>query len=196
LPEPLVVVANLPYSVGLVILRRLLVFRAHLLRLTIMLQREVAGRLLASPGSSAYSAASVFFQYYATIQRAFEVSRYAFTPLPAVDSTVITLTPFTTLPYPSHHEPFLFRVLQHAFAHRRKTLRANLLAVANWSLTRQQLAELFDLLHLAENVRPQELTVSQFVQLADQLLALVPERHAPCRSQLQELPQAVPADVL
>src|SRR5205823_4916898 len=65
LPQPLVVVANLPYSMGMAILQRLLAFRQRLSRLVIMLQQEVATRLLAQPNSSAYGALSVFFQYYA-----------------------------------------------------------------------------------------------------------------------------------
>jgi 16S rRNA (adenine1518-N6/adenine1519-N6)-dimethyltransferase len=178
LPGPLVVVANLPYSVGMAILQRLFAFRANLQRLIIMLQREVAARLLAAPSTSAYGAASVFFQYYATVQRALEVSRYAFTPVPAVDSTVIILTPFAALPWPSAHEEFVFRVVQHAFAHRRKTLRANLLAVPQWSLARTQLMDTLAALHFAENVRAQELHVSQFVQLAAALHTLVPGGHA------------------
>lgn len=187
LPVPLVVVANLPYSVGMAILRRLFIFRTNLSRLLIMLQREVAARLLASPGTSAYGAASVFFQYYATIQRCLEVPRQAFTPVPAVDSTVIALLPFTTLPWPSRNEHFLFRVVQDAFAHRRKTLRANLLAAQSVALTRAQLVALFAALHLKENVRAQELHVAQFVQLAETLQAFTCGSHTPSGSQLQEL---------
>ncbi len=93
LPQPLVVVANLPYSMGMAILQRLLTFRQRLSRLVIMLQKEVAARLLAQPNSSAYGALSVFFQYYTRMTHNFDVSRHAFTPMPAVDSSVITLRP-------------------------------------------------------------------------------------------------------
>src|SRR4029450_54600 len=121
------------------------------------------------------------------VQHACDVPRYAFTPVPAVDSTVLTLVPFSSLPWPSRNEPFLFRVVQCAFAQRRKTLRANLLAAPHWSLTRAQLAEVFATLHLGENVRAQELHVAQFVQLAAQLHAFVPGSHCTARSQRQEL---------
>jgi len=142
-PGPLVVVANLPYSMGLAILRHLFVFRTQLLRLIVMLQREVAARLLAPPGASAYSAVSVFFQYYADIRHCLEVSRHAFSPVPAVDSTVLALVPFTPLPWPSSDEPFFFQVVKCAFAHRRKTLRANLLAAQHLCLTRTSLTDIF-----------------------------------------------------
>ena len=185
LPMPLVVVANLPYSMGLPILRRLFACRQHLSRLIIMLQKEVASRLLAQPGTSAYGALSVFFQYYAEIRRCFEVSRHAFTPVPAVDSTVLSFTPFPSLPWPSTNEPFFLRIVKCAFTHRRKTLRTNLLAALRPDLTKAQLAETFRDLHLTDNVRPQELHITQFVQLADTLHGLLPHDNPAGRHQLQ-----------
>jgi 16S rRNA (adenine1518-N6/adenine1519-N6)-dimethyltransferase len=185
LPAPLVVVANLPYSMGLPILRRLFAFRQHLSRLIIMLQKEVASRLLAPPGASAYGALSVFFQYYAEIRRCFEVSRHAFTPVPAVDSTVLSFAPFPDLPWPSTDEHFFLRIVKCAFTHRRKTLRSNLLEALQPDLTRAQLAETFSALHLTDNVRPQELPIAQFVQLADALHGLLPDGKSAGRPQLQ-----------
>jgi 16S rRNA (adenine1518-N6/adenine1519-N6)-dimethyltransferase len=184
LPKPLVVVANLPYSVGMVILRRLFACREQLLRLIIMLQKEVAARLLAQPGTSAYGAVSVFFQYYANIQHCLTVSRHAFTPVPAVDSTVLRLIPFSPLPWPSQNEGFFFSMVKRAFAHRRKTLRTNLLTAYQPSLTRAQLAEIFAAFPLPENARPQDLHVSQFVQLAEALHRLLSDGKAACRGEL------------
>jgi 16S rRNA (adenine1518-N6/adenine1519-N6)-dimethyltransferase len=172
LPQPLVVVANLPYSMGMAILQRLLTFRQRLSRLTIMLQKEVAARLLALPHSSAYGALSVFLQYYARITHNFDVSRHAFTPVPAVDSSVITLRPFPVLPWPACDAGWLFRIVKIAFAHRRKTLRANLLAAFPQTLTRTALAGVFTDLALTEHARAQELSVHQFVQLAQALQSL------------------------
>ena len=169
LPQPFVVIANLPYSVGMAILTRLFLYRHHISRLVVMLQKEVALRMLAAPGTSAYGAVSVFFQYYATVHHGFHVSRTAFAPEPAVDSTVLTLTPFPTPPVPCHDEQWLFRVVHWAFMHRRKTLRANLLAIPHLSLDKTVLAELWSRLHLPHNVRPQELSVAHFVQLAASL---------------------------
>jgi 16S rRNA (adenine1518-N6/adenine1519-N6)-dimethyltransferase len=172
LPQPLVVVANLPYSMGMAILQRLLAFRQRLARLVIMLQKEVAARLLASPNSSAYGALSVYFQYYVRITHNFDVSRHAFAPVPAVDSSVITLRPFAVLPWPGCDEGWLFRLVKTAFAHRRKTLRANLLAAFPQALTRTALAGVFTDLALNEHARAQELSVYQFVRLAQALQRL------------------------
>jgi 16S rRNA (adenine1518-N6/adenine1519-N6)-dimethyltransferase len=169
LPQPLVVVANLPYSMGMAILQRLLRFRQRLSRLVIMLQKEVAARLLALPNSSTYGALSVFLQYYARITHNFDVSRHAFAPVPAVDSSVITLRPFPVLPWPACDEGWLFRLVKTAFAHRRKTLRTNLLAAFPQVLTRTALAGVLTDLALNEHARAQELSVYQFVQLAQAL---------------------------
>jgi 16S rRNA (adenine1518-N6/adenine1519-N6)-dimethyltransferase len=169
LPQPLVVVANLPYSMGMAILQRLLAFRQRLSRLVVMLQQEVAARLLARPHSSAYGALSVFLQYYAEITHNLDVSRYAFTPVPAVDSSVVTLRPFPILPWPECDERWLLRLVRTAFAHRRKTLRANLLAAFPHTLTRTALADVFTDLAFKEHARAQELSIQQFVQLAQAL---------------------------
>jgi len=172
LPSPLVVVANLPYSVGLAIVQRLLAFRQRLSRLVLMLQKEVATRLLAAPGDSAYGAVSVFFQYHAQLRHLLEVSRQAFTPVPAVDSSVIMMQPFATPPYLAPDERWLFRLVKSAFAHRRKTLRANLLAAFPQTLTRTMLAEIYTALTLTEHARAQELTLQHFVHLAQALAHL------------------------
>jgi 16S rRNA (adenine1518-N6/adenine1519-N6)-dimethyltransferase len=166
LPRPLVMVANLPYSMGTAILTHVLSFRQRLSRLIVMLQHEVAVRLIAAPGTSAYGALSVFFQYYTALQHCFEVSRHAFHPIPAVDSTVVQLVPWTTSPYPGTDERFFFRVVQAAFAYRRKVLRSNLLALSDLPLTQASLTATLADLGLSNNVRAQELSLSQFVQLA------------------------------
>ena len=178
LPQPLVVVANLPYQAGMAILTQLFRFRHRLSRLVVMLQKEVAARLLAKPNSSAYSTTSVFFQYYATLRHGFEVSRYAFTPVPAVDSTVIVLTPYAELPWQNHDEQFLFRIVRHAFTHRRKLLRGNLLSLPEPSLSQTVIAQAFATLGLGSNARAQELPVAQFIQLSETLRQLVSNRGA------------------
>ncbi len=169
LPQPFVVVANLPYSVGMAIVQHLLSFHPQVLRLIIMLQKEVVDRLLAPPDSSAYGALSVFVQYAAQLTHQFEVSRQAFSPVPAVDSTVISMVPFAVSPWPACDPAWLFRVVKHAFAHRRKTLRANLLAAFPTALTRSQVTEVLTTLALTEHARAQELTVLQFVHLSQVL---------------------------
>ena len=173
LPQPLVVVGNLPYQSGMAILTQLFRFRQRLSRLVVMLQKEVATRLLAEPDSSSYSAISVFFQYYATVRHGLDVSRNAFTPIPAVDSSVITLTPYRRLPWPEHDEQFFLRVVRHAFSHRRKLMRGNLLRLSEPTPSRDVVTQAFHALGLGENARAQELSVRQFVELSETLRELL-----------------------
>jgi len=185
IPAPFVVVANLPYSMAIPILRRLFAYRQRLDRLLIMLQHEVAARLSATPTTRDYSALSIYFQYHAAIQPCFDVPRHAFTPVPAVDSTLLSLVPYTQLPWPSPNEAFLFSVVKSAFTHRRKTLRANLLAAPQLALTRAELGDIFTILDLTANLRPQELHVAQFVQLATHLYRLTANRKTASRHEVQ-----------
>ena len=81
----------------------------------------------------------------------------------------MTLRPFPVLPWPAGDERWLFRIIKTAFAHRRKTLRANLLAAFPHTLTRTALAGVFTDLAFNEHARAQELSVQQFIQLAQAL---------------------------
>jgi 16S rRNA (adenine1518-N6/adenine1519-N6)-dimethyltransferase len=173
LPLPLVVVANLPYRTGTHILRHLLTYRQRLSRLVVMVQKEVAERFTAPTGSRPYSGLSVFFQYYAAMERCFDVPPQAFSPHPAVDSTVLSVKPFATPPWPSSDERFLFQLVKSAFAHRRKTLRKNLLAVSSWQLREADLADVWTELSLSSTARPQELSPAQFVTLAEAINPLI-----------------------
>jgi 16S rRNA (adenine1518-N6/adenine1519-N6)-dimethyltransferase len=94
--------------------------------------------------------------------------------VPAVDSAVLILVPFTVLPWPARDERWLFRIVKSAFAHRRKTLRVNLLTAFPTALTKTVLANIFTALGWSEHVRAQELHVHQFVQLAEALSGLAP----------------------
>jgi 16S rRNA (adenine1518-N6/adenine1519-N6)-dimethyltransferase len=174
LPHPLVVVANLPYSTATHILRHLLTYRQRLSRMVVMVQKEVAERFTAATGSKSYSGLSVFFQYYTAIEQCFNVPPQAFSPNPAVDSTVLHVEPFTTPPWRSSDEHFLFQLVKCAFAHRRKTLRKNLLAVAQWQLSEADLAAIWTQLSFTSTTRPQELHPAQFVALAEAVKPLLP----------------------
>jgi 16S rRNA (adenine1518-N6/adenine1519-N6)-dimethyltransferase len=174
LPQPLVVVANLPYSTATHILRHLLTYRQRLSRMVVMVQKEVAERFTAATGSKSYSGLSVFFQYYTAIEQCFDVPPQAFSPNPAVDSTVLHVEPFITLPWRSSDEHFLFQLVKCAFAHRRKTLRKNLLAIAQWQLSEADLAAIWARLSFTSTTRPQELHPAQFVALAEAVKPLLP----------------------
>lgn len=124
-PDPgghVLVVGNLPYSVSKAILERLLDAHATLDRAVLMLQREVAERLAASPGGREYGALSVFWRRWADVSQLLVVPPAAFRPPPAVESAVVTVT-FRSVPRVAvADEPGFERVVRAAFGQRRKTL--------------------------------------------------------------------------
>ncbi|MGH7818430.1 MAG: 16S rRNA (adenine(1518)-N(6)/adenine(1519)-N(6))-dimethyltransferase RsmA [Candidatus Binatia bacterium] len=121
--ERAVVVANLPYSVGSQILLRLLDERRRFSRLVLMLQREVAARLTASPGTEAYGIPSVWVSLYGRARTLFRVPPGAFLPRPKVESAVVSIE-LRDAPAVALDDPELFRrIVRAGFGQRRKTLR-------------------------------------------------------------------------
>ena len=117
------VVANLPYNISTPLLFRFLDERRRFPRAVIMLQREVAARLVARPGSEDYGVTSVLVQAFAQVRRAFGVSRRSFLPTPQVDSAVVDIR-WSPEPRADVGDVGLFRtVVRAAFGKRRKMLR-------------------------------------------------------------------------
>lgn len=124
-PSPagrVVVVGNLPFSASKPILERLVETRAALSELVLTLQREVAERVAAGPGSKRYGALSVLTQLYCEVRRVMAIPPGAFRPPPKVDSTVLRLTVLPAPRTPVADEPLFHRVVKAAFSQRRKNL--------------------------------------------------------------------------
>jgi len=122
---PRIIVANLPYNVGTPLLVNWLTQSSALANMTLMFQREVADRIVASPGNSAYGRLSVFSNWRCRTRKLFNVPARAFTPPPNVDSAVVSLTPYDPLPHPADQR-ILEQVTAAAFGKRRKMLRGAL----------------------------------------------------------------------
>ena len=127
---PYKVVANIPYNITSPILIRLLEHKSLFVSITLMVQKEVAERLVAAPDTAAYGSLSVFTQYQATVAMAGIVPRGAFFPPPRVDSAVVHLVPRPRPPVSVPSDAAFFRVSRAVFGQRRKTL-ANALAGAS-----------------------------------------------------------------
>ena len=156
--------ANLPYNITTPIITALLesgCFR----QITVMIQREVAMRICAQPGSSDYGAFSVFCQYHAHCERLFDVGPECFLPAPKVTSSVIRLTP-KTKPEEVHNEDAFFRVVRAAFAQRRKTLLNSLSSVLGNSHSKDDLRNAIISCGLPEDVRGERLGIPEFAALA------------------------------
>lgn len=159
------VCANLPYNITTPVLTLLLesgLFSA----VTVMIQKEVAQRICAGPGSKDYGAFSVLCQYYAKTELLFEVPRVCFLPAPKVTSAVIRLTPCPS-PECVHDKDLFFRVVRAAFGLRRKTLLNALAAV--FPLDKEALAAAIAAAGLPADVRGERLGIPEFARLADEL---------------------------
>jgi 16S rRNA (adenine1518-N6/adenine1519-N6)-dimethyltransferase len=154
------VLGNLPYNIGTPLLKRCIAQREHIRSVTVMLQREVAERLRAKPGTSDYGPLSVLGQYYARLVWGFVVPPGAFTPRPKVDSAVIQLTWRAGVPTDEPFTDFVHR----AFGSRRKKL-VNNLASMNLALTREQLEALLHSEGIPKDSRPENLSVDQFLRI-------------------------------
>lgn len=164
-PEPdAVVVANLPYNISTPILFRLLEQRARFPRAVLMLQREVALRLTARPGSRTWGVLPVLIQTWGDVQFALAVSRHSFLPRPRVDSAVVTIA-WRREPCVSLEDPLLFRaVVRAAFGQRRKTLRNALGALAAGRGV--AIEAVLDAARIDPRARAEVLTLEDFARIA------------------------------
>ncbi|MGD9764089.1 MAG: 16S rRNA (adenine(1518)-N(6)/adenine(1519)-N(6))-dimethyltransferase RsmA [Candidatus Binatia bacterium] len=172
---PLVAVANLPYNISTPVLMQLLGAPALFSRLVLMLQREVAERLCAAPGSKAYGALSVVVQAAADVRVALHVPATAFAPRPQVESAVVVVRPHQPPLRSAAQQRELRAVVRCAFSRRRKQL-ANALA----PLTADP-HELLQQLGFDPRRRPETLAPADFMRLADALQGDARRRrpHAP-----------------
>jgi len=157
-PQQIRVVGNLPYNIATPLLFYLLQFYASIKDLHFMLQREVAERIAALPGSKIYGRLSVMMQYYFVPKILFIVKPGAFTPRPEVDSAFVRLVP-DARKLPARNPQHFAQVVQMAFNQRRKTIKNSLAALIT--------SETLITLGLCSTARPEELTVDDFVKIAD-----------------------------
>ena len=161
------VVANLPYYITTPIIMQLFESHAPVDSITIMVQKEVADRMQAGPGSKDYGALSLAVQYYAEPEIIRLVPPNCFIPRPNVGSAVIRLLRHTEPPVPVRDEAALFRVIRAAFGQRRKTLMNALSGGAGIDKARTA-AVLFEM-GLPETIRGEALTLGQFAELTELL---------------------------
>jgi len=163
------VVSNLPYNVGTELLLLWLRDTSALTSLTLMFQREVAARITAPANTKAYGRLSVICQWLCDAEILFHVNPQAFTPPPAVDSTVVRLTPLPTPRFPADRTT-LERVTAAGFGQRRKMLRQSLMPLLQgspWNLT-ETLCRHCD---IDPTARAETLSLEQFCRLAVALKA-------------------------
>ena len=160
-PAPTALVANLPYNVAIPVLLHLLETVPSLRRALVMVQKEVAARLAAGPGSRTYGVPSVKAAWYAEVHLAGTVPRTVFWPVPNVDSGLVALT--CRPPPAGADRRDVFTVVDAAFAQRRKTLRA---ALADWAGSPAAAEELLRGAGIDPRARGEQLSVDEFAGIA------------------------------
>lgn len=160
-PAPTALVANLPYNVAVPVVLHLLVELPTLRHGLVMVQKEVADRLTAAPGSKTYGAPTVKLAWYADARPAGRVPPAVFWPVPNVDSGLVAFARHAP-PAPVPREA-VFTIVDAAFAQRRKTLRA---ALAGWAGGADRAAALITAAGLDPGVRGEALTVTDFAAIA------------------------------
>ena len=169
--RPIKVVANLPYYITTPIIMGLFESHVPIDNMTVMVQKEVARRMEAGPGTKDYGALSLAVQYYARPYLAANVPPNCFMPRPKVGSAVIRLTAHEEPPVSVKDEALLFRLIRAAFNQRRKTLVNSIYNSFELSFSKESVLEALGQMGLSETVRGEALSLEQFAGLCN-LLAL------------------------
>ena len=159
--------ANLPYYITSPILSALLEAECFE-SVTVMVQKEVAQRIAAKPGTADYSAFTIFCQYYAEPELLFDVPAHCFMPQPKVTSAVIQLKTRKELPWDIKSKEIFFRTVKASFAMRRKTLQ-NGLASGFPELGKTGAGEVIEACGLPASVRGETLSIPQFAAIANEI---------------------------
>lgn len=167
--KPIKVVANLPYYITTPIIMGLFESHVPLKSLTVMVQKEVALRMQAGPGTKDYGALSLAVQYYADPYLAANVPPNCFMPRPNVGSAVIRLTRFEETPVKVKDEALLFCLIRASFNQRRKTLQNGLVNSPELHFSKEQVAAAIETLGVSPSVRGEALTLEQFAALCNAL---------------------------
>ncbi len=169
--RPVKVVANLPYYITTPIIMGLFEKYVPLSSVTVMVQKEVAERMQAGPGSKDYGALSLAVQYYARPYVAANVPPNCFMPRPKVGSAVIRLQTYEQPPVKAKDEALLFAIIRASFNQRRKTLQNGLSHVPELGISKEITAKVLTEMGLPASVRGEALTLEQFAELTDRVLA-------------------------
>ena len=166
--ENVKIVANLPYYITTPIIMKLLEDRLNIGNITVMVQKEVADRIVTKPGDKLSGAITYSVYYYAEPQEVCFVSKESFIPSPEVDSKVIKLNIRKKPPIEVRNEELFFKVVKASFMQRRKTLLNGLLngGIIN---SKEEGKKVLDKLNLPENIRGESLTIEQFAAIANEV---------------------------
>lgn len=168
---PVSVCANLPYYITTPILMRLLESGVKFSSITVMVQNEVAARLVAKEGSADYGAITAILGYYGTTKKLFKVSAGCFVPAPKVDSAVVRIDLYSECPYDIKDEKLFRGCIKAAFEMRRKTLE-NALSAKLGGFSKEQIALAISSCGFDAKIRGERLSTRDFAELSNALYAI------------------------
>lgn len=171
--KPIKVVANLPYYITTPIIMGLFESRIPLERVIVMVQKEVAQRMKAEPGTKEYGALTLAVQYFARPQIVADVPQNCFMPRPNVGSAVVRLDCHMQPPVQVKDEQLLFHIIRASFNQRRKTLVNGLNNFSKIPLSKEQIQRSVELLGVSADVRGETLELGQFAQLSDIIYGMI-----------------------
>ena len=163
--KKLVVIGNLPYNISSQILFRLVEERSCIEKAFLMFQKELAKRIIASPGGRDYSRLSAVVQYAADVSFVANIGPASFFPKPEVDSTILRFDFFETKAFNQEQEKILFNVIKAAFSKRRKTLK-NSMTGGEFEFEKKYVIYVLELAGIDAQRRAETLTVEEFKSLA------------------------------
>lgn len=163
LKDKIKVVGNIPYYITTPIIEHLFSYRDNIGTIFITVQKEFAERAAVSSGSKKYGSLSCFVQYYAEPKILFPIKKNSFLPRPKVDSCLIRLKIRDTPAVKVRDEQLFFKIIRAAFNQKRKTLRNSLAGI----LTAGQLSLFFESHDIDRNIRPEDLSLPDFANLAN-----------------------------
>lgn len=159
------IIGNLPYYITTPIIMAILENGVKAESITIMMQKEVADRIKAQPGTKVYGALSVAVQYYCTVQTVAIVPKEVFYPIPKVDSAVLRLDIRKDKPVDLIEEKMFFRCIKAGFGQRRKTLSNSLMGIGD--VTKEAVKEALSCVGIDEKRRAETLSLDEFANLAN-----------------------------
>ena len=167
--RPIKVVANLPYYITTPIIMGLFEKNVPMDSLTVMVQKEVAQRMQAVPGTKDYGALSLAVQFYAEPYIVANVPPNCFMPRPKVGSAVIRLTRYKDIPIKVKNEKLMFSIIRASFNQRRKTLQNGINNSSALHFSKEQVVEALGEMELSPTIRGEALSLEQFARLSDLL---------------------------
>ena len=166
--EPYSIIANLPYYITTPIIMHILESGFNVDKLVFMIQKEVAARMIAGPGTKDYGALTLGVQYYTEVSQVAKIPPTVFIPRPEVDSAVVKLVRRLEPQVDVRNERFLFKVIKAGFGKRRKTI-LNSLSNSELDLSREFITEACSLSQIDPQKRMEQLSIQEIAKLADQL---------------------------